>query len=113
MDQNCHILVVDDHSQIRFLYRRVLESAGYTVTEAADGVEALESMESQDYDLIITDWDMPGMGGEQLLSEVAETPYLVVSASSKVPARYRSLGKPIRPRQLVHHVQALLPKRTA
>lgn len=115
MEPNCHILVVDDHSQMRFLYRRVLESAGYTVTEAADGVEALQSMEERDFDLVITDWEMPGMGGEELISEASEAatppPFLVVSASGKVPARYRALGKPVRPRQLVHQVQALLPQR--
>lgn len=115
MDPNCHILVVDDHSHMRSLYRRVLESAGYTVTEACDGVEALQSLETRDFDLVITDWEMPGMGGEELISELSETPqpppFLVVSGSSKVPSRYRSLGKPVRPRQLVHQVQAMLPER--
>ena len=103
------ILVVDDHAPVRYLFRRSLESAGYLASEAGDGQEALEALEKERYDLVITDWDMPRMNGEQLLAELHESqPVLIVSSNRGVPRRYRSLSKPVRPRQLVKAVKDLL-----
>ena len=63
------LLVVDDEEDFRFLLRRHFKKRGYTVLEAADGVEALEIFEPNQamIDLVITDIRMPRMDGEQLI----------------------------------------------
>ena len=57
------MLVVDDESRIRLALRACLEAEGYSVTEAADGVEALESVRADLPDLIILDLAMPRLNG--------------------------------------------------
>ena len=66
-----HILVVDDDAAVRFTLRGVLEDAGYGVTEAGDGREALERLASDEpYHLVLSDLRMPGMDGLTLLDRV-------------------------------------------
>jgi CheY-like chemotaxis protein len=69
------ILVVEDEDMVRSLSREVLESCGYTVLEAKNGIEALEVCESKDkkIDLLITDIVMPQMGGRELAEKLAES----------------------------------------
>ncbi|HEY3053140.1 MAG TPA: response regulator [Thermoanaerobaculia bacterium] len=57
------ILVVDDEPSIRMLVRTVLERAGYDVTTARDGVEAITLLAASDYDLVLLDVVMPNLGG--------------------------------------------------
>ena len=57
------ILVVDDEAACRMMLRVTLEKIGYTVTEAANGTEALEEAKKTHYPLIVTDWMMPEMDG--------------------------------------------------
>lgn len=61
------VLVVDDESEVRAALRRVVESEGYTVLEAPNGEEALQILMSQPVHLIISDNNMPGMSGVDLL----------------------------------------------
>jgi len=65
-------LVVDDDSTVRYTLRGMLELAGVTVEEAADGVSALETLETSVFDLVITDVRMPRMGGFELLGKIRE-----------------------------------------
>ena len=65
-------LVVDDDSTVRYTLRGMLELAGVTVEEAADGVSALESLETSAFDLVITDLRMPRMDGFELLGKLRE-----------------------------------------
>jgi two-component system cell cycle sensor histidine kinase/response regulator CckA len=67
------VLVVEDDSSVRFLVQRTLHDAGYRVTSAANGREALDFLErnSTDIDLILTDVIMPGLSGPQFLERVA------------------------------------------
>jgi len=58
-----HILVIDDEVQIRDVLRTVLERVGYTVTEAADGLEGLRIYAEGQIDLVVTDIIMPEKGG--------------------------------------------------
>ena len=60
------ILVTEDEAMVRMLVVETLQDAGYAVREAADGVEALEILESAGIDLLITDIQMPRMNGYQL-----------------------------------------------
>ncbi len=61
------ILVVDDEESIRDLLRLVLTGEGYSVVTANDGVEAIEYLEAQRFDLIITDLVMPKVNGVEVL----------------------------------------------
>jgi PAS domain S-box-containing protein len=66
------VLVVDDEEFIRTLLERALEMEGYRVLTAADGLEALECLESVEPDLILLDLNMPRMAGHELLDRLAQ-----------------------------------------
>ena len=61
------ILVVDDHHRLRETLRLVLEDAGYCVTKARDGQQALASIDADRPDLVLSDLQMPAMTGGELL----------------------------------------------
>ena len=65
------LLVVDDEKAIRNLLRRIAERAGFEVDVAADGVEALEMMERNDYVIAIIDLMMPRLSGYELVDRMA------------------------------------------
>lgn len=60
-------LVVDDSRVVRKVARRILESHGFTVREAADGAEALASCRTEMPDCVLLDWNMPVMNGLEFL----------------------------------------------
>jgi two-component system response regulator MprA len=79
-----HILVVDDEAPIRLLLQKILESAGYRVTAAADGMTALRVVREDPPDLAICDLSMPGMDGFSVCSmfkrnKSCRAPVLVLS----------------------------------
>ncbi|WP_370650039.1 response regulator [Oscillochloris sp. ZM17-4] len=61
------VMIVEDDPATRRLYRFLLTSSGYTVFEAEDGLSALERLDTQPCDVIITDMNMPRMGGIDLV----------------------------------------------
>ena len=61
------ILVVDDSSLVRLYYRDVLEKAGFEVEQAINGIEAMEKVLAQPFDLVIVDVNMPQMDGFSFL----------------------------------------------
>ena len=61
-----HILVVDDSLTTRILERNILKAAGYNVTVAVNGLEALTKITSEDFDLVVTDVEMPEINGFEL-----------------------------------------------
>ena len=76
-DDKTRFLVVDDFSTMRRILRNLLKELGYTnVDEAEDGVAALHKLESQPYDFVITDWNMPNMDGLTLLQNIRANPSL-------------------------------------
>ena len=84
------ILIVDDFSTMRRIIKNLLRDLGFTNTsEADDGLTALPMLESGKYDFLVTDWNMPGMQGIDLLKavranpELADLPVLMVTAESK------------------------------
>ena len=90
MNPHHRFLVVDDYSPMREVVRRLLEELGYEhVHEASDGIAALSLLQSQPFDLVITDWNMPRMPGLDLLKAVrsdprlAHLPVLMVTAEVK------------------------------
>jgi DNA-binding response OmpR family regulator len=61
------ILVVDDDQELRENIREILDDAGFAVTVAASGEEALDCLERQSFDVILLDLIMPGLGGKEVL----------------------------------------------
>ena len=90
MDKNMKILIVDDFSTMRRIIKNLLRDLGFSNTaEADDGTTALPMLQSGGFDFLITDWNMPGMQGIDLLREVrsdpqmSTLPVLLVTAESK------------------------------
>jgi len=76
-DQNMKILIVDDFSTMRGIVKNLLRDIGYTnVSEADDGTTALPMLQNGNFDFLVTDWNMPGMSGLELLKAVRATPRL-------------------------------------
>jgi len=72
-----NFLVVDDFSTMRRIIKSVLHEMGHAnVTEADDGNTALPLLKNGNFDFLITDWNMPGMGGLELLKIVRADPRL-------------------------------------
>lgn len=72
------ILIVDDNPTTRLLLRRQLNTLGYYNDEAADGLEALSLIKQKDYDLLITDLNMPNMDGIVLTQRVRELNHQII-----------------------------------
>jgi two-component system chemotaxis response regulator CheY len=84
------ILIVDDFSTMRRIIKNLLHELGFTNTaEADDGATALPMLQEGDFDFLVTDWDMPGMSGFELLKAVradkrlTAMPILMVTAEAK------------------------------
>ena len=94
------ILAVDDSETTRTIERSILESADFSVDSAVDGIDALEKAKAKQYDLVMTDKDMPRMTGLVLLDNLrrmeqyANVPVVVVSAdqSPKTLEEFKALG---------------------
>ncbi|MCS7486064.1 MULTISPECIES: chemotaxis response regulator CheY [Marinomonas] len=90
MDKNMKILIVDDFSTMRRIIKNLLRDLGFTNTvEADDGTTALPILQGGTIDFLVTDWNMPGMTGIELLRAVRadeklkSIPVLMVTAEAK------------------------------
>lgn len=90
MDKNLRILIVDDFSTMRRIVKNLLNDLGYGNTaEAEDGHSALAALRSAPFDFVVTDWNMPGMTGIELLkairadAKLSKLPVLMVTAEAK------------------------------
>ncbi len=116
------ILVVDDYIVQQRVLRQVLTTAGYEVTVAADGVEALDYLAESDYALVILDIAMPGMDGIEVLTRIradarlCDLPVIMLTASGedsdKAAARSAGanvfLSKPASSHEIVATVEGLI-----
>ena len=64
------VLVVDDDRALRHALSTMLDSAGFSISEAGDGVSALAQIQDHRFDLVILDLGLPGIGGLDILSEI-------------------------------------------
>jgi len=115
-----HILVVDDDKNTRRLFRAVLENAGYTVSAASDGAEALALMDSEHIDLVVLDIMMPHMDGYEFTKALREVennlPILMVSAKQLPEDKKKGflvgtddyMTKPIDEEEMLLRIKALL-----
>jgi len=90
LDKNMKILIVDDFSTMRRIIKNLLRDLGFNNTsEADDGNTALPMLKGGGFDFLVTDWNMPGMQGIDLLkavradAELATLPVLLVTAEAK------------------------------
>ena len=115
------LLVVDDESKIRAVIREYSEFEGYEVTEASDGMEALNLVKESDYDLIIMDIMMPKLDGYSACKEIRKiknTPIIMLSARGEEYDKLFGfeLGiddyvvKPFSPKELMARVNAVISR---
>jgi two-component system chemotaxis response regulator CheY len=90
VSKNLRFLVVDDFSTMRRIVKNLLNDLGYAnVAEADDGKSALPMLQAGGFDFLVTDWNMPGMPGLDLLKAVradpklAKMPVLMLTAEAK------------------------------
>ncbi|MFP2770585.1 chemotaxis response regulator CheY [Oceanisphaera sp. KMM 10153] len=90
MDKNMKILIVDDFSTMRRIIKNLLRDLGFNNThEADDGTTALPMLKGGGFDFVVTDWNMPGMQGIDLLrairadEKLKHLPVLMVTAEAK------------------------------
>lgn len=90
MNKDMKILIVDDFSTMRRIIKNLLRDLGFTNTaEADDGATALPMLQNGSFDFLVTDWNMPGMSGIDLLKAVRadgklkDLPVLMVTAEAK------------------------------
>ena len=119
------LLIVDDSTMLRDMLNYALNEGGYNdVTEAVDGVDGLAKAKAADFDLIITDVNMPNMDGLTLIGELrkisqySKKPILVLTTerSDEMKARGKAAGakgwivKPFVPDQLLKAVNIVLSR---
>ena len=88
--ENTKFLVVDDFSTMRRIVRNLLKELSFVnVQEAEDGVEALKKLQAEEFDFVVSDWNMPNMTGLELLqairadAKLKHLPVLMVTAEAK------------------------------
>ncbi|MCJ8056016.1 response regulator [Shinella sp. CPCC 101442] len=118
------ILTVDDSASIRLTTRVTLSNAGYTVTEAVDGLDGLSKLQAGEYDLVITDLNMPNMDGLTMIRELRKLPahtgvpviFLTTESDGEIKAQAKAAGatgwltKPFDPESLVKIARKVLGK---
>lgn len=114
------ILIVDDERDVRESLREVIKRAGYDVTAVSSGKEALEYMETQNVSVMLVDFSMPGMTGEELLMSLERRhkrpPALVITALAPwcitrlIESGIGYMRKPINTVLLLNAISNLLSK---
>jgi DNA-binding response OmpR family regulator len=116
------VLLVDDEDQLRKVMKDLLQRDGYEVTEAADGVEALDQVDRHAPDIVVLDLNLPGLDGYGVLNHLrsrpatADIPVVVLTAHGDEESEVRVfemgaddfLSKPFRARALSARLQAVL-----
>ena len=109
------VLVVDDEPAIREVVACLLEDEGYAVRQATDGLEALQEMEADGIDLVLSDVMMPGLDGAELVHHLQRrrrraVPIVLMSAVSTMAdlPGVQFLPKPFEPERLLSMVAAAI-----
>jgi len=115
------ILIVDDAATVRLYHRNILESAGYAVEEAVNGIEALEKALQTPFDLYVVDINMPKLDGYGFLKEIrsqdiVQAPAIMVSTEAEEKDRNKAyavganlyLIKPVKPEVMLAYARLLI-----
>jgi two-component system chemotaxis response regulator CheY len=115
------VLVIDDAATVRMYHRSILETAGYSVEEAVNGMEGLEKALQTPFDIYVVDVNMPQMDGYGFMkrlraAEVPQAPAIIVSteaAAHDEALAYQAganayLIKPVKPETLLTGIRLLL-----
>jgi DNA-binding NtrC family response regulator len=114
--EKSRILIVDDEAVVREGVRRILENDRYTVEACASGRAALDLLQIKDFNMVITDLKMPGMGGLEVLKTIKilqpEIPVIIITGYSTVDTAVDAMkngaidyiAKPFTPDQLIEKV---------
>ena len=81
-EKNLNILIADDEEGLRFSLASILEIEGYRVKTAGDGLEALELVKSNSFDIAFFDIRMPGMNGVEVFKKIKEISQLEIGRAS-------------------------------
>ncbi|MDA3863726.1 MAG: RdgB/HAM1 family non-canonical purine NTP pyrophosphatase, partial [Deltaproteobacteria bacterium] len=117
------ILVCDDSKSVREAATRILQNQGYNITKAGDGWEAWNLLHAQDFELLLTDLEMPRLNGYELITEIKRDSFLedlpVVVLSSRTGEKSRKkaniagadtfVTKPIKPLILIKTIKKYCP----
>jgi CheY-like chemotaxis protein/anti-sigma regulatory factor (Ser/Thr protein kinase) len=113
------VLVVDDDRALRHALSAMLDKAGFSITEAADGLSALTEIQDRPFDLVILDLGLPGIGGLDILSEIQtlkSPPKVIIVTADDTPATvlqairdhaYQYVVKPTPPKTIIEMVERL------
>jgi len=116
------IMTVDDSSTVRQMLRFTLQDAGYEVIEAVDGKDALEKLQTENVEMLITDLNMPEMNGIELIRKVRRSPgnrfvpIIMLTTESQEAKKKEGkeagasgwIVKPFKPEQLLRVVNMVL-----
>ncbi|MGV1757278.1 response regulator [Rhizobium sp. P44RR-XXIV] len=119
---SANILTVDDSASIRLTTRIALTNAGYAVTEAVDGADGLGKMKTGNFDLIVTDLNMPNMDGLTMIRGLRQLPaymgtpviFLTTESDGDLKQQAKAAGatgwltKPFDPETLIKIVRKVL-----
>jgi CheY-like chemotaxis protein len=111
-----HILIVDDEEAVAYVFERYLTIKGYRVSVATSGEQALEAYRADRPDLVITDYKMPGMNGDELLRRLRALrpalPAVMISANpidvGPTLDEVKFFPKPVSLETLVEHLETVL-----
>jgi len=116
-----HVLVVDDESKIREIIRKYAEFEGYKVSEAADGMQAVQLCREQDFDAVIMDIMMPELDGFSACKEILKykkIPFIMLSARGEEYDKIHGFEigaddyvvKPFSPRELMMRLNVVITR---
>ena len=119
---SAHILTVDDSASLRMAINIALSGAGYDVTEAEDGVDGINKANAGQFDLIVTDLNMPNMDGLTMIKELRAMPaycgtpiiFLTTESDDAMKQQAKAAGatgwlvKPFVPDQLIRVARKVL-----
>jgi len=123
MDERPHVLVVDDDEVVRDITAAALDAAGMRVTQAVDGVDALERLREATYEIVLLDLDMPRLDGISTLHRIRENlrtaalPVVILTKDRDAEIRVMDAGaddylpKPVDAARLVSRLRAVLRRK--
>jgi DNA-binding response OmpR family regulator len=120
---NRRILVIDDDPSVRYMLSRILVEEGYEVQAAPNGREGLDLVVAGEVDLVLLDWKMPGLNGEDTLKELSflrpTVPVIIITAYPRqqsvggLTGASAVLQKPLDFPMLLDAIKKLLAQATA